>query len=40
MRITLALLALLAVTLAGSPLSAQEAYPSRPVDFIVTWGTG
>jgi tripartite-type tricarboxylate transporter receptor subunit TctC len=22
------------------PLGAQEKYPSRPIDFIVTWGTG
>jgi tripartite-type tricarboxylate transporter receptor subunit TctC len=40
MRMRLALPALLAVALAGSPLHAQEPYPSRPVDFIVTWGTG
>jgi tripartite-type tricarboxylate transporter receptor subunit TctC len=25
---------------AAWPLEAQEAYPSRPIDFIVTWGTG
>jgi tripartite-type tricarboxylate transporter receptor subunit TctC len=25
---------------AAWPLHAQEAYPSRPIDFIVTWGTG
>ena len=40
MRMRIALPALLAVALAGWPLHAQEAYPSRPVDFIVTWGTG
>ncbi len=30
---------LLAVLLAP-PAGAQEKYPSRPIDFIVTWGTG
>jgi tripartite-type tricarboxylate transporter receptor subunit TctC len=36
-RLRLALGVMLA--LAGS-VSAQEAYPTRPIDFIVTWGTG
>lgn len=26
--------------LLASPAAAQEKYPSRPIDFIVTWGTG
>ena len=26
--------------LARGPVAAQEKYPNRPVDFIVTWGTG
>jgi tripartite-type tricarboxylate transporter receptor subunit TctC len=26
--------------LAPGPVAAQEKYPNRPVDFIVTWGTG
>ena len=34
-----ALVAILA-GLAAGPAAAQEKYPSRPVDFIVTWGTG
>lgn len=33
-------LGLVLLVLAASPLRAQEAYPSRPIDFIVTWGTG
>ncbi|MGH7335625.1 MAG: Bug family tripartite tricarboxylate transporter substrate binding protein [Candidatus Rokuibacteriota bacterium] len=33
------LLLVLMLLLAGSA-AAQEKYPSRPVDFIVTWGTG
>jgi putative tricarboxylic transport membrane protein len=35
MSLLLALLLMLA-----APAAAQEKYPSRPVDFIVTWGTG
>ncbi len=33
---------LIAVVVASSPLvsPAQEKYPSRPIDFIVTWGAG
>ena len=34
------LILLLAVVGAVAALDAQEKYPSRPVDFIVTWGTG
>ncbi len=34
------LLALVAWLGAAVPLAAQEKYPSRPIDFIVTWGTG
>jgi tripartite-type tricarboxylate transporter receptor subunit TctC len=37
MRLVLALILVLAV---AAPLGAQEKYPSRPIDFIVTWGTG
>jgi len=37
--VTLALCAL-AAGLAPQPLAAQEKYPNRPIDFIVTWGTG
>ncbi len=33
------LLLVLILVLAG-PAAGQEKYPSRPVDFIVTWGTG
>jgi tripartite-type tricarboxylate transporter receptor subunit TctC len=33
-------LALLTVATAALPGAAQEKYPSRPVDFIVPWGTG
>ncbi len=33
------LLLVLLLVLAG-PAAGQEKYPSRPVDFIVTWGTG
>lgn len=38
MRLTSALLAVLALT--TGPAAAQEAYPGRPIDFIVTFGTG
>lgn len=31
---------LLVLPLVAVPLAAQEKYPSRPIDFIVTWGTG
>src|SRR5262245_66626196 len=34
------LLLVLILTALGSPAVAQEKYPSRPVDFIVPWGTG
>jgi tripartite-type tricarboxylate transporter receptor subunit TctC len=37
---TLAMLVLAACGLAGSGALAQEKYPSRPIDFICTWGTG
>ncbi len=33
-------LALVALLGAAAPARGQEAYPSRPIDFIVTWGTG
>jgi len=38
--LTLAITMLLALAAASAPAGAQEAYPSRPIDFIVTWGTG
>jgi tripartite-type tricarboxylate transporter receptor subunit TctC len=38
--LTIALTALLTLATAVSPTRAQETYPSRPIDFIVTWGTG
>jgi tripartite-type tricarboxylate transporter receptor subunit TctC len=31
---------LLLVCAVAGPVAAQEKYPSRPIDFIVTWGTG
>jgi tripartite-type tricarboxylate transporter receptor subunit TctC len=34
----LACLALL--LLASGPAVGQEVYPNRPIDFVVTWGTG
>jgi tripartite-type tricarboxylate transporter receptor subunit TctC len=37
---TIALVALLMLAAAVPPAGAQEAFPSRPVDFVVTWGTG
>jgi tripartite-type tricarboxylate transporter receptor subunit TctC len=37
---TIAFVALLTLAAAVPPAGAQEAFPSRPVDFIVTWGTG
>jgi tripartite-type tricarboxylate transporter receptor subunit TctC len=37
---TIAFAALLAIAAAVSPAGAQEPFPSRPVDFVVTWGTG
>jgi tripartite-type tricarboxylate transporter receptor subunit TctC len=37
---TLAVLTLLVCGLAAPGASAQEKYPSRPIDFICTWGTG
>ena len=39
-RLLVRSLGLVLLVLAASPLRAQEAYPSRPIDFIVTWGTG
>jgi tripartite-type tricarboxylate transporter receptor subunit TctC len=40
MRRTLGTTLAILVALAAAPLAAQEAYPNRPIDFIVTWGTG
>lgn len=39
-RVRNGVLAVVLVLLAVSPLAAQELYPNRPIDFIVTWGTG
>lgn len=30
----------LALGLLAAPAAAQEKYPSRPIDFVVTWGAG
>jgi tripartite-type tricarboxylate transporter receptor subunit TctC len=38
--VLLALATLAALAVAPSPLAAQEKYPNRPIDFVVTWGTG
>jgi tripartite-type tricarboxylate transporter receptor subunit TctC len=38
--LALASLALLLALAAAVPAGAQEKYPSRPIDFIVPWGTG
>ncbi len=35
-----AVIALLTLAAARPPAAAQEPYPNRPIDFIVTWGTG
>jgi tripartite-type tricarboxylate transporter receptor subunit TctC len=40
MSVTLALWALTAATGIAPGAGAQEKYPSRPIDFICTWGTG
>jgi tripartite-type tricarboxylate transporter receptor subunit TctC len=37
---TIVLVALLTLAAAVPPAGAQESFPSRPVDFVVTWGTG
>jgi tripartite-type tricarboxylate transporter receptor subunit TctC len=37
---TIAVAMLLTLAAAVPPAVAQEAYPSRPIDFVVTWGTG
>ena len=34
------LLVVIALAALVAPAGAQEKYPSRPIDFIVTWGTG
>jgi tripartite-type tricarboxylate transporter receptor subunit TctC len=39
-RRTLVGLVVVALSAIALPAAAQEKYPSRPVDFIVTWGTG
>lgn len=40
-RVFVALLALVLLAPAlATPAAAQEKYPSRPIDFICTWGTG
>jgi tripartite-type tricarboxylate transporter receptor subunit TctC len=37
---TIAFATLLTIAAAVPPAGAHDAFPSRPVDFIVTWGTG
>ena len=39
-RIAFLVLVTLALGLLAAPVPAQEKYPSRPVDFVVTWGAG
>jgi tripartite-type tricarboxylate transporter receptor subunit TctC len=41
-RVATLLISVVVILLAGtpSPPLAQETYPSRPIDFVVTWGTG
>lgn len=39
-RKPVAVLFVVVLMLAASPLAAQEKYPSRPIDFVVPWGTG
>ena len=39
-RIALPVLVILALGLLAAPVAAQEKYPSRPIDFVVTWGAG
>ena len=39
-RITFPVLVTLALGLLAAPAAAQEKYPSRPIDFVVTWGAG
>ena len=39
-RIAFPVLVTLALGLLAAPAAAQEKYPSRPIDFVVTWGAG
>ena len=39
-RIAFAVLVILALGLLAAPAATQEKYPSRPIDFVVTWGPG
>ena len=39
-RIAFLVLVTLALGLLAAPVPAQEKYPSRPIDFVCTWGTG
>jgi tripartite-type tricarboxylate transporter receptor subunit TctC len=39
-RIAFPVLVTLAVAFLAVPAAAQEKYPSRPIDFVVTWGAG
>ena len=39
-HIAFPVLVTLALGLLAAPVPAQEKYPSRPVDFVVTWGAG
>ncbi|HJR05645.1 MAG TPA: tripartite tricarboxylate transporter substrate binding protein [Methylomirabilota bacterium] len=39
-RIAFPVLVILTLGLPAAPAAAQEKYPSRPIDFVVTWGAG
>jgi tripartite-type tricarboxylate transporter receptor subunit TctC len=39
-RIAFPVLVILVLGLLAGPAAAQEKYPSRPIDFVVTWGAG
>ncbi len=39
-RIAFPVLVILALALPAASVLAQEKYPSRPIDFVVTWGAG
>jgi len=39
-RIAFPVLVILALGLLAAPTATQEKYPSRPIDFVVTWGPG
>ena len=39
-RLAFPVLVILTLGLLAAPGAAQEKYPSRPIDFVVTWGAG